>query len=375
MANKRDYYEVLSVTREASVEIITKSYRKLAREYHPDRNIGNPDAEHKFKEVNEAHEVLTNDDKRARYDRYGHAGLDGMGAGGGFEGGAPGDMFSDLINGFFGGGQQRRRSGPQPGRDLQMILDVSLREAATGTKKTVRVPRLEACGDCKGAGTKNGKKSQCRQCGGKGEVYLSQGFFQLRQTCRGCGGTGQIISDPCGSCRGQGKVEANRELEVTIPPGVDTGVRLQMRGEGEAGDPGAPRGDLEMVVRVSEDSDFKRDGNNLICAVPITFSQAALGATIDIPTLLGKASLTIPRGTQTHEEIRISGEGMPSLRGSRRGDLRVLVIIETPTALSKRQEELLRELAEIEHKNVSPERKSLLDKLKGFFGAEDKETN
>ncbi|QVL32559.1 molecular chaperone DnaJ [Telmatocola sphagniphila] len=373
MAGKRDYYEVLGVTREASTEIIVKAYRKLAREYHPDRNIGNKDAEHKFKEVNEAHEVLSNDEKRAVYDRYGHSGLEGGmgGAGfGGFGGGA-GDVFSDLINGFFGGGQQRRR-GPQEGRDIQMVLDVTLREAAKGIKKDVVIPRLETCVDCRGAGTKTGKKVQCRNCGGKGEVYLSHGFFQVRQACRSCNGSGSTISDPCPSCRGQGKVEEKRKLEVNIPAGVDTGVRLQLRGEGEAGDPGAVRGDLEIVIRVGEDPDFKRDGNHLITVVPITYSQAALGASIEIPTLLGKTMLEIPRGTQTHTELRVSGEGMPSLRGNRKGDLRVLAIVETPTKLTPRHEELLRELAGIEQKHVSPERKTFFDKLKGFFGNEEK---
>jgi molecular chaperone DnaJ len=374
MATKRDYYEVLGVERTATVEIIEKTYRKLARQYHPDRNIGDPEAEVKFKEATEAHDILTNDEKRAVYDRYGHAGLENGGGGGGFPGGM-GDLFGDLINNFFGGGGGRRQQqrGPRAGADIQGILDITLEEAAKGVKKSVTLQRREQCGDCSGKGSKTGKREKCKRCDGKGVTSSSAGFFSVQRECGACRGEGSVMTDPCPTCRGAGKVHVSRTIEVTVPAGVDTGLRLQMRGEGEVGDPGAPRGDLELVLRVADHPDFKRERDNLICAVPITFSQAALGAKIDIPTLLNKTSLTIPKGTQTHTEIRVPGEGMPNLRTGRKGDLRVMVVVETPEKLTKRQEELLRELAEIEHKEVSSARKSLFERIKGFFAGEEEE--
>lgn len=373
MATKRDYYEVLGVERTATVEVIEKSYRKLARQYHPDRNIGDPEAEVKFKEATEAHDILTDEEKRAIYDRYGHAGLENGGGGGGFPGGM-GDLFGDLINNFFGGGGRRQQQrGPRAGADIQGILDITLEEAAKGVKKSVTLQRREQCGDCSGKGSKTGKREKCKRCDGKGVTSSSAGFFSVQRECGACRGEGSVMTDPCPTCRGSGKVHVSRTVEVNVPAGVDTGLRLQLRGEGEVGDPGAPRGDLELVIRVADHPDFKRDRDNLICAVPITFSQAALGAKIDIPTLLNKTSLTIPKGTQTHTEIRIPGEGMPNLRSGRKGDLRVMVVVETPEKLTKRQEELLRELAEIEHKEVSPARKSLFERIKGFFTGEETE--
>jgi molecular chaperone DnaJ len=378
---KRDYYEVLGVARGAGTEEIERAYRKLARQFHPDRNIGDPEAEHKFKEVTEAHEVLVNEERRDRYDRYGHAGLDPQDSGFGPTGSSFSDIVSDLFNSFMGsGGNGRRRGGPRRGGDRRQVLDLQLHEVIAEARKTVKVRRMEVCTDCGGKGTKSGKRVTCPQCHGRGEATQRQGFFELRQTCPRCHGEGAVIADPCPTCRGDGRVEAERAVEVRVPAGADTGLRLLLPGEGDAGQPGAERGDLELVVRVQEHADFRRDGTNLISAVPITYSQACLGAILEIPTLTGKAKLEVPRGTHSHTELRIAGEGLPDLRvdrrgqpinSGRRGDLRVLVAVETPQGLTKRQEELLRELAEIEHKHVAGPRKSFLDRVKGWFGSAD----
>lgn len=371
---KRDYYEVLSVDRTASVEEIEKSYRKLARQHHPDRNIGDPDAEVRFKEITEAHEVLIHAEKRERYDRYGHAGLDpqdtGFGTGGSFT-----DIVSDLFSSFMGGGQTRRRgNGPRRGGDRRQIVDLELHEVIQEVRKTITVRRLEACGDCGGKGTKSGKKITCVQCAGRGEFIQRQGFFELRQTCPRCQGEGSVIADPCTTCKGEGRVEASRTVEVKVPAGADTGLRLLMPSEGDAGSPGGERGDLELVVRIAEHEDFQRDGVHLVCVEPITFSQAALGAAIDVPTLTGSAKLTVPPGTQSHTELRIPGEGMPELRvdrrgqavaNLRRGDLRVLIVVKTPETLIC-AEELLRELAANEHSEVAGSRKGVLESMKGW---------
>ncbi|WP_029630795.1 molecular chaperone DnaJ [Zavarzinella formosa] len=383
MAMKRDYYEVLTVSKEVEIEVIEKTYRKLARQYHPDRNVGDPEAEVKFKEINEAFEVLGDPEKRARYDRYGHAGLEG-GEGFGPASGSFSDIVNDLFGAFMGGGGQggNRRGGqrgPQRGSDLRMPLDIDLLEAARGVKKPFKVRRQEICLECTGTGSKSNKKTTCPRCKGKGEFVQRQGFFELRQACPQCNGSGSVIADPCVKCSGAGKIQVEKEISVSVPPGSDTGLRLFVGGEGNAGDPGAPRGDLELVVRVAEHSMFKREGVDLfVDDLPITFSQAALGATVDIPTLNGKSTLNVPAGTQTGTEFRIRGEGMPELRvsrqgtpieNSRKGDLRVTVNVETPTHLTKRQEELLRELAEIEHRQVSPARRGFFDKIKNLFTA------
>ncbi len=369
MSNKRDYYEILGLTQSASVEEIEKAYRKLARQYHPDRNIGDETAAHKFREATEAHDILVDSEKRAIYDRYGHAGLEGMAGGGGFPGGSASDFFTDILSSFFGGGGTGRRSrGPQSGNDIQIELEIDLVEAYTGCKKSIPVQRLEHCKKCNGKGTLSGKKTSCKRCAGKGVIVNQAGFFAVQRECPSCRGSGQEISDPCNNCRGQGKVNSGSKIEVNIPPGVDTGVHVQLRGEGEAGDPGAPRGNLDLIIRVADHPDFSRQRDELYCGIPITFSQAALGATIEIPTLTGKTSLQIPRGTHSHSEILISGEGMPNLRSpNRRGNLHVVVVIETPQSLTKRQEELLRELSEIDQKVVSAPKKGLLDRLKHLF--------
>jgi molecular chaperone DnaJ len=374
MAGKRDYYEVLGVARNAPDEEIKKAYRKLAFEYHPDRNAGDKEAEDRFKEATEAFEVLSDPPKRQRYDRHGHAGLENLG-GGGFRDAR--SVFEDLFGGLFGdlfgfGG----RNGPQAGRDLQVGVEITLSEAARGVKRTITIPREENCPECTGSGARKGTHpTVCRRCRGQGVVVVTQGIFRLQQTCPGCGGRGAVITDPCPRCRGGGRVEVSRTIEVHIPAGVDSGNRVRVPGEGEAGDVGAPRGDLYCLVRVREHPLFQRDGPHLICRVPVTYSQAALGAEIEVPTIEGPVPHTLRAGVQSGEVIRIHGKGLPTLRSDgrptgRSGDLLVQVHVETPRNLTKRQEELLRELAEIDQKNVSPQRKSFLDKLKEFFSPE-----
>lgn len=368
-SSKRDYYEVLGVSRSASPAEINSAFKKLAFQYHPDRNPGDVEAEAKFKEATEAFDILRDPDKRARYDRYGHAGVEGMSSGG-FDPSSMGDFLGDLLGSFFGGGRTQRR-GPRRGRDVQQILDLTLEEAFTGVKRQLRITRPDRCRVCSGSGSKpSSRPATCQRCGGQGVVVQRQGFFQLQQTCPGCSGRGVIINDPCSECRGAGRLASTHDIEVTIPPGVDTGTRLTVRGEGEPGE-GGP-GDLELVVRIAEHPDFERDGDHLVCQVPITFSQAALGGDIEIPTLMETMTLNLPRALQTHRVLTVKGMGMPNVRTGRRGDLLVQVVVETPVTLTERQEELLRELAEIEHANVSPKRKSFLDRLRGLFSSADK---
>jgi molecular chaperone DnaJ len=372
---KRDYYEVLEVAKNASDDDLKKAYRRMAMKFHPDRNPGDGEAEAKFKEATEAFEVLADPEKRQRYDRFGHDGLQGMGAGSG--GGMHvdlGDLLGDLFGGFFGAGGGRR-AGPQPGRDVQVILDIDLAEAARGVTKKVTVQREDHCGTCNGTGAKPGTKvTACKRCGGQGEVIVQQMFIRMRQACRACNGTGQVISDPCGSCRGIGKVVGRQEVEVKVTPGVDTGDRIRYAGLGDAGDAGAPRGNLEFALREKEHKFFQRDGQNLICQWPITFSQAALGGPIEITTLTGeKVKYDLPRGIQTHEVLRLVGHGMPGRRGGRKGDLMVQVVVDTPQTLTAEQEQLFRRLAELDHTQVSsPGKKSFFSKLKDLFGAEEK---
>ncbi len=368
MAAKRDYYEVLGVSREASDEEIKRAYRKLAMQYHPDRNVGDADAEVKFKEAAEAFEVLRDPDKRQRYNRFGHAGLEGAGMPHFNSAEDIMDVFGDLFGGIFGQGR-RRRGGPQPGRDLQMALEIDLVEAYRGVKKTVQIPREETCQDCRGSGCKPGSQPvACRRCGGHGVLIQGQGFFRIQQTCNACGGRGSVITDPCLTCRGAGRVQVHRSLEVNIPPGVDSDMNIRLPGEGEPGSPGSPPGDLYCVLRVRRHPLFVRQAQDLHCELPVTFSQAALGGTIEVPTLEGTmVSTTLPRGMQHGDEIRMPGRGMPNVRGGRPGDLVIHMRVITPRNLTKRQEELLRELGELDGKNTPPERKSWLDRVKEFF--------
>lgn len=370
---KRDYYEVLSVQRQATEVEITKAYRKLAMQHHPDRNVGDAEAEVRFKEVTEAYEVLRDPQKRQVYDRHGHEGLSG---GGGAGAGGFQDLFDDFIGSFFGGGRgggRRQSRGPRPGRDIQVVVDIDLVEAAVGAKKSVTIPREEPCKDCSGSGAKPGTKpAVCKRCGGQGAVILNQGFLSVQQTCRACDGRGQVITDPCASCRGHGRIESKKTFEFNVDPGVDTGNRYRFAGAGDAGDPGAPAGDIEVVIRVREHKFYHRDGHNLVCQWPITFAQAALGGPIEITTLTGqKVTHDLPRGIQTHEVIRLGGHGMPNPRGGRKGDLMVQVVVETPTNLTPDQEAAFRKLAELEKTQVAGPRKGFFGKLKDLFGSDE----
>lgn len=373
---KRDYYEVLGVSRSADAKELKSAYRKLAQQYHPDKNPGNAEAEDKFKEAAEAYEVLSNADKRARYDQFGHAGLGG--AGDPFGGRGPGfgsindifgEIFGDLGDIFGGRGGRGRR--PR-GVDLRYDLELTFEEAAFGVSKKLEIPRHETCEVCGGNGSKPGTSpATCPTCNGRGEVQFSQGFFAVSQTCRACGGKGQLVKDPCEGCRGQGTVEQRRTIEVPIPAGVDTGIRVRVAGEGEAATPGGPRGDLYVVCRVREHPIFIREEEDVLCEVPISFPQAALGATIEVPTLDGRQDLPIPAGTQTGKIFRLGGKGIPRLSGNGRGDQHVRIVVEVPTNLTKKQQELLREFADETGDAVSPRSKGFFDKVKELFDTEE----
>lgn len=371
MATKRDYYEVLGVARDANPDAIKGAYRRLALKFHPDRNPNNPEAEQKFKEAAEAYEILSDPDRRSKYDRFGHAGLSGTGVHEFRDAEDIFDVFGDIFGGgvfgdLFGG--RRGRRGPRAGRDLRMQLDLDLFEAAKGANKTIDIRRQELCSQCGGSGAKRGTKPvTCSYCGGRGQVFQSSGFFRIATPCPSCRGTGSQIRDPCPDCSGNGRIVAGRTIQVDVPPGVDTGMRVRLRGEGEPGDNGAPRGDLYCYINVREHPLFHREGANLICQVPITFTQAALGAEVEVPTLSGKQPLSVPRGTQSGEVFRLRGKGMPDPHGRGCGELVVQVVVETPKKLTKRQEELLREFAELENKHVSPERKSFFETLRDYF--------
>lgn len=376
MAAKRDYYEVLGVAKSASVDEIKGAYRKLALKYHPDRNPGDDEAERKFKEAAEAFEVLGDQEKRSRYDRFGHSGLEGTGfheftnINDVFE--AFGDLFG--FGSLFGQGGGRRSRGPARGSDLETDVRLTLEEAARGSRKTLQIRRKVICQTCRGSGCRPGTSpTPCTTCGGRGQVVRAQGPFRIATTCPACQGKGSIISDPCSDCHGRGKVTEPTEVEVDIPAGVDTGMHLRIRGQGEAGEPGAPPGDLYVLVSIQQHPLFEREGPHLHCRVPIGYSQAALGTEMDLPTLGGSETITIPRGTQPGEVIRLRGKGMPDPRGSgASGDLLIHVRVEVPKKVNKRHEEILRELAEFEHQNVSPERKSWLDTVGEYlFGTDD----
>jgi molecular chaperone DnaJ len=376
MATKRDYYEVLGVARDASDDDIKRAYRRLALKYHPDRNPDDADAEKNFKEAAEAYEALSDPEKRARYDRFGHQGLSGTGF---HEFTNTEDIF-EAFGDIFGGGMfgdlfgRRARRGPRAGRDLRIQIELDLIDAAKGVTRTFEVRREEICGQCKGSGAKAGTQPvTCSYCGGRGEVLQSQGFFRIASTCPGCHGRGTQIREACSECSGSGRVKAKRSIEIEIPPGVDTGMKVRVRGEGEPGDNGAPRGDLYCYLTVREHPLFHREGMNLICQVPITFAQAALGGEVDVPTLAGKKPLSVPAGTQSGEAFHLRSMGMPDPRNRSRGDLVVQVIVETPRKLTRRQEELLREFAEIDHSNVSPQRKNFFDKLRNYFSSDEED--
>lgn len=369
MVTKRDYYEVLGVERTAGPEDVKRAYRKLAMKYHPDKNPGDKEAEQKFKEAAEAFEVLGDPEKRSRYDRFGHQGLEGTGFHEFTNIDEVFDMFGDLFGfGSIFGNRRGRRRGPRPGNDLQVGMRLTLHEAANGVTKEVHLRRHARCSTCSGSGAAPGSSpKQCAMCGGRGQVIQAQGPFRIQTTCPTCRGAGQVISDPCNDCRGTGLVEEKKTLPVDAPPGVDTGMRLRVRGQGEPGDPGAPNGDLYVLIEIEPHPFFERDGNNLFCRVPISYTQAALGAHVDVPTLEGTESLEIPAGTQTGHVFRLKKKGMPDPRDHRRGDLLIEVYIEVPRKLQKRQQELLRELAELEKVHVNPEQKSFFERIRDYF--------
>lgn len=376
---KRDYYEVLEITRTATDGEISTSYRKLAVRFHPDKNPGDQEAVGKFKEAAEAYEVLSDKDKRARYDRFGHAGVDGPGGGSPHFSNAE-DIFAafgDVFGDIFGGGGGRGRSGGrrvQSGDDIRADVTLELREAAKGCTKEIHFNRHAKCDDCGGSGAKKGSKpEQCRYCGGRGQVIQSTGIFRMQTTCPGCHGTGTQISDPCPTCRGEGAVLERAKREVQIPAGVDNGTRLRLTGEGDPSPNGGPAGDCYVFITVKEHALFQRDGQHLICTLPVSYSQAALGAKIEVPTLDGRHELNVPAGTQPGDVFRVKGHGMPDPRARGRGDLLVQVHLEIPKKLNKRQQQLLRELAEEEQVNVSPQRKSFFDKLKDYFADDEAE--
>ncbi len=380
MADKRDYYEVLGVQKGASAEEIKKAYRKLALKYHPDRNPDNKEAEEKFKEAAEAYEILSDDDKRARYDQFGHAGVDpnfgaGQGGyGGGFGGfGDFGDL-GDIFGSFFGGGGSRgsRRNAPARGENVGARLEVTFEEAAFGCDKEVTVQRIENCATCSGTGSADGTTETCSYCHGSGQVRTTQNFMgmsmQSTSVCPQCSGRGKIIKTPCNTCRGKGKVRKNKKINVKVPAGVDEGITLRVRGEGCVGANGGPNGDLLVEIYIKRHPIFTRQDATVLCEVPLSFTQAALGAQIEVPTLDGKVTYEIPEGTQTGTTFTIKEKGIPLMNNPRRrGDEKFTVVVETPTRLTKEQKELLRQLDGTLDKNDTPKRKKFFENLKDLF--------
>ncbi|MBL8804604.1 MAG: molecular chaperone DnaJ [Planctomycetes bacterium] len=374
MSDKRDYYEVLGVEKSASVEDIKKAYRKLALKHHPDRNPGDKDAETKFKEAAEAYDVLGDEQKRRQYDQFGHRAFDG----GGFQGqrfenmedifAAFGDVFGGGVFGdlFGGAGGRRGRSGPQRGRDLKIVLDLTLEEIDQGVERTVVLKRQDSCRACSGSGAKPGtSRTSCTTCGGRGQVHRSQGFFAMVTTCPRCQGAGQMIETPCTTCRGAGTETVKAEVPIRIPAGIEEGVRLRVSGEGDAGEPGAPRGDLYVFVQQAEHKIFQRSGADVITEIPVSFAQMALGDSVELPTLRGRAEMTIPPGTASGKVFRLKGQGLPVLEGRGRGDQLVRVFVEVPKKLSDRQRELLKEFAELERKGGG--NRSFFEKIVSYF--------
>jgi molecular chaperone DnaJ len=370
MASKRDYYEVLGVPRDASPEQIKKAYKKLAIANHPDRNPGDESAVLRFKEAAEAFEILSDDNKRSRYDRFGHAGVSGNGGPQFRDVSDVFDAFGDLFEGFgmFGDGARRGGGRAHRGNHLRSSITIDLHEAASGCSRTLEVSRRVACTTCHGSGARAGTKpTQCDYCGGRGRVVHAQGFFRVQTTCPACQGTGHVVRDKCPDCSGTGTQMRQSKLDIKVPPGVDNGMQLCLRGEGEAGPMGGPPGDMYVDLQVKPHPFFERHEKNLSCRVPVTFSQAALGTELEIPLIDGKRRLTIPAGTQPGEMLRIGGQGMPDPHGGRRGDLFVEVHVEVPKQPSAEHERLLRQLAELENVEVTPHRKTFFDKLKDYF--------
>jgi molecular chaperone DnaJ len=371
MSQKRDYYEVLGISRQASQDEIKKAYRQMALKHHPDRNPGDKEAESRFKEAAEAYGVLSDESKRPQYDQFGHS---AFGPGGGFDGQRYTNM-EDIFSAFgdiFGGGAfgdvfgGRQRGGPQPGRDLKIVLDLTLEEIDAGVERTIAVKRLEPCAPCSGSGAKPGTSATaCTTCGGRGQIHRSQGFFTMATTCPRCRGAGQVIPSPCSECKGAGKIQEKSEIKIAIPAGIEEGVRLRVPGQGDAGDANAPRGDLYCVIRELEHKVFQRSGADLMTELPFYFTQLALGDRVEIPTLRGRAEMTIPAGTQSGKVFRLKNQGLPQLDARGRGDQLVRVFIEVPTKLNDRQKELLREFAELEAKRTGNQ--SFFEKIANYF--------
>jgi molecular chaperone DnaJ len=376
---KRDFYDVLGVSRGASPEEIKKAYRTKAKELHPDRNSDNPDAEAQFKEVNEAYDALKDPERKAAYDRFGHAAFEGGmgGMGGGPRPGGPqngdfasafSDVFEDLFGDFMGGQRGGGRTRAQRGSDLRYNMRITLEEAYTGAQKTITVPTSVACDKCNGTGAEGGAEpATCPTCSGMGKVRAQQGFFTVERTCPTCGGLGQIIKNPCGSCAGAGRVQKDRSLSVNIPAGVETGTRIRLSGEGEAGLRGGPPGDLYIFIDVREHPLFQRDGVNLYCRVPVSIATAALGGDIEVPSIDGgRARVKVPAGSQTGKQMRLRGKGMPALRGGGAGDMLIELAVETPVNLTSKQKELLREFEKLSQDN-NPEGSSFFTKVRSFW--------
>lgn len=369
---KRDYYEILGVERSADEREIKKAYKRLAMKFHPDRNPDNPESEEKFKEAKEAYEILSDAQKRAAYDKFGHAGVDPNQAGpGGFGGGADfGDVFGDIFGDIFGGGRRSQRAAR--GADLRYNMELTLEEAVRGVSKEIKVPTLVECDECHGSGARSGTSAQtCPTCHGSGQVQMRQGFFAVTQACPHCHGKGKIITDPCRKCHGDGRVQKTKTLSVKIPAGVDTGDRIRLAGEGEAGEFGAPAGDLYVQVHVKDHPIFVRDGNNLYCEIPISFTTAALGGEVAVPTLDGRLMLKIPSETQSGRMFRLRGKGVRSLRSGAEGDLLCKAVVETPVKLSDEQKELLKQLEDSLNgsgvKTHKPKAEGFFEGVKRFF--------
>jgi molecular chaperone DnaJ len=370
---KRDYYEILGVQRGATEQEIKSAYRKLALQFHPDRNPNNPDAEEKFKECSEAYAILADSEKREMYNRFGHAGVGAGAPGGGFDASVFqdfGDIFGEFF-GFgdlFGGGRSGGRTRAQRGADLREDITIEFEEAAFGVEKQITYRKHELCEKCNGSGSAQGKApASCRTCGGRGQVRYQQGFFSIARTCSTCHGAGSVISDPCTNCRGEGRVVQQKTIDAKIPAGVEDGTRIRFTGVGEAGVHGGPPGDLYLVLRVKQHAFFERQGNDLYCVVPISYTQAAVGTEIQVPTLEGEQTLKIPEGTQSGTVLKLRGKGVPVLNGHGKGNLFVEVRVQTPTKLTKRQRELLQELQGISQVENKPQRTSILDKMKDIF--------
>ena len=368
---KADFYEVLGVSRDVSDQELKSAYRKQALKYHPDRNPGDHAAEENFKTASEAYQVLSDPDKRAAYDRYGHAGLGGAGGfnGSPFAGGVDiGDIFGDLFGEMFNAGGAQRGNRQRRGDDLRFDLTINFEDAFYGTEQEVRIRRLETCSTCNGRGTSSGRgPTTCTQCGGRGQLRYQQGFFSVARTCNACGGAGQVIGDPCHTCHGQTRVNSELKLKVKVPPGVEEGTRIRYAGEGDAGRSGGPKGDLFIVLTVRPHDFFERNGHDLHCVIPISFPQAALGAEFEVPGLGGPVNLKIPEGTQSGRELRIRGRGMPYLNEKGSGDMIVRVLVQVPRKLSRAQRELVAKLAETMSVENTPASPGLLDKMKDLF--------